>query len=551
MKKLFTLFSLALLSIATLSAQEQNEEKVVSSTYNRPSVSYLLVERDWHEAAEIRAFFNGLTIGEKYDENWIDTDYLDAEYGAGVAITSGQVAAALEEEEIAKEVMSYLFDRQDDGTFTDAIIKERGLYNANDQDIQNLEAAKVKDIAYEWGEPLVNSAYVVALDMYATKVTKSEDGKRITYAVNCAAHVFQLDGSQDVLNEFYETAWADASSSAEEKAAKSAAYDNMKFNLKYVTSVTTVGTSTKSEYVNGSVSKACQNAYESVIFNLEKQIDAWKTVVGVISTRPIAAKIGTKESVKNGDRFQAYVYKEDENGELYSVKRGMVRATVVANNKGVATGDTKPSYFYQISGAVNIKEGYTLQQSNDLKLGVAGTVGFTPNGFRAGLDMDYIGHISRHGVITYGMVNAGMNIMDVNYNGVGSLTDASVGFGIGIPVTRFFEITPSVMVGGYALLEDGSDSTGDDYYGGGYYDDYYYYSTRYDDDYYEETTEESADPIIVGTIIEPGVRLAVTLQPLSIFVSGGLHLAAVSPEFENVVKLDSGMFFKFGVKWTF
>ena len=215
--------------------------------------------------------------------------------------------------------------------------------------------------------------------------------------------------------------------------------------------------------------------------------------------------------MKNGDRYQAYAYKEDKNGELISVKRGMVRATVISDNKGVATGDTKPSYFYQISGALNIQEGYILQQKNDLKLGAGVVAGIAPNGFRVGLDLDYIAHISKGGCITYAMINAGMNFME-GYTG---LYDATIGAGYGIPISRFMELTPFITAGGFLMPTELKDYT---------------------------------DETLLSYTVEPGARFAATFQPLSIYVSAGYQLNI--PVYEGIL-FESGIFAKFGVKWTF
>ena len=530
MKRLFTLISLTILTIATLSAQEKvKEREVVSSTYNRSSVSYVMINRNWSHSKDVQTFFNTLKVGEKYDENRIATNYITLKHNSGIPVTSTQVTEAINSQNLGREVMSFLFNRQADGNFDDTIVKERGLYNAKDQDIQNLAIAKVQDQSFAWGEALINSAYIIVLDIYNTTETRQDNGS-ISYTAKCSAHAFKLAGDESVLNNFYLNGWADAYSTAEERASAVAAYDNMQFDLKYVTSVSVTGSSTKSKYSDGSMAQACLSAYNNVVYNLEKVIPAWKTVVSVVSTNPIAAKIGTKESLKNGDRFQTYSYKEDRDGKLKSVKHGMIRATVVANNKGVATGNTKPSYFYQISGALNVQEGYILQQKNDLKLGAALAVGSTPNGIRVGLDMDYLCNISKRGCITYALINMGFDTMDKEYNGVGSLVDVSIGAGYGIPFTRFVEITPLINVGGYMKLEDAGESV---------------YDNTIDDNY--DTTESTSDKF-AGYFVEPGARLALTLQPLSLFVSGGYHLAI--PTIPGIT-IYSGMFIKGGIKWTF
>jgi hypothetical protein len=75
------------------------------------------------------------------------------------------------------------------------------------------------------------------------------------------------------------------------------------------------------------------------------------------------------------------------------------------------------------------------------------------------------------------------------------------------------------------------------------------------------TLEEAADAILsdsmydeseaaefVGYFVDPGVRLAVRIQPLSIFVSTGYQLN-ISTNETNL--LNSGTYIKAGIKWTF
>ncbi len=489
------------LGICAANAQEKVKE-VVSDKYDRNSVSYIFVER--HQHPDVVEFYKSFSISKKFDVNDIETKVLEVNCpNPHAAATEADVKKAVNESNIGKEIISYVFNRKEDGSFDDKIILERGRYNAKDQDIKNLEAAKVKELAWEWGEPLVNSAYIVIYDVYNTDISRDKKGN-ITYKAHACANVFKLKANRDILDEFYSTAWADASSTAEEKAKASEAYNDMKFEFKYVTSVTSFGLSMDTKYKKGSIYEACVSAYEDVFRNLENKIDAWQVKTYVTSVKPLAAKIGTKEGLKNGCRYQAYSYAEDKNGELKSVKRGMARATVIANNSTVATGNSKESLFYQISGFKNIEEGYVLRQKNDIKLGIGLTAGLSAIGFRAGLDCDYILHIGKRGAITYAMLNAGYNIGEVSGEPAVEV-DGMIGLGYGIPLTRFFEITPYAMFGGF----------------------------------YNIHTEK-----ISTYIAEPGVRLAATLQPWSIFINAGAQVL-----FGEYVGYGPSV--KFGIKRTF
>lgn len=485
MKKLFFLFG-ALLTAFAVNAQEKVKE-VVSSNYNRNSVSYVFVDRYQRYAADVNNFYATLEVDGKFDRNGIETTMLDVPYDEGLPSALEDVTAEVNSANLGREIISFIYNRKADGTFDDALILQRGMYDAKDQDIRNASAVKVKDMSFEWGEPLVNASYIVVVDIYSTDETRTNSGTN--YIVKATAHAYKLNAGREVLDNFYLNAWADVTTSEADRMKAIDAYESMAFEMTHVASVYASSRSSDTDYTEGSIYKACQEAYESIVYQLERKIPAWQVATSFISDRPLAAKIGTKEGVKNGSRFQTYSYKENRRGELVAVKHGMVRATVVADNEGLATGDTQPSYFYQISGIANVKEGYTLKQKNDHKIGASLVLG-AGLGPRVGVDVDYIAHIGRRGSITYGMVNFGANF---DSGSDGSIYDGSVGIGYGIPLTRFFEFTPYIL-GGLYMNEE------------------------------HETLKY---------FIDPGARFAVTIQPMSVYIAAGLESA------------------KLGIKYTF
>lgn len=484
-----------LLCCLTMNAQQKVKE-VVTDQYDRNSVSFIMVDRNDYYQSDVNEFYNGMRISEKFDINVIPTRWAEANTPRPEVIAQDEIDSFINRSSLGHEIISYIYNRKADGSFDDKILTERGLYNAVDQEIINTSVVKVADFSLEMGESLINSAYVIVLDFHKLQTTTSSDNST-TYNAYASAYAYKLEAGREVLDEFYMTAWADATSTEQEKENARKAFDRLSFRLTPVATVTASGSSS-GDYA--SMVKAMNSAYGNIVYELENSIPAWQTATTIISTRPLAAKIGTKEGVKNGSRFQAYSYKEDREGNLKSVKQGMVRATVVANNTGMATGHTNPTLFYQISGPLNIKEGYVLKQKNDMKLGATFALGISPAGFRVGVDLDYIANIAKRGSIVYPMVNIGLNFAD-GY----TLLDTMVGVGYGIPVSRFFEVTPYATVGGYTDIDTES---------------------------------------WVATAVEPGVRLAITFQPIAIVVSGGYQLVLGAGDY---LPLD----IKAGLKYTF
>ena len=310
MKKVY-LFLVAVLGVMSLNAQSKVTQPV-STEYDRSSVSFVFVNRG-SQNRDIQKFYQNFRVDAKFDDNKIPTKFIDVIHSSNQPVTAENVTAFVNSSKLGKEVMSFIFNRKSDGTFDDSIVRDRGMYNATDQDILNMRVAKVKEVAYEWGEPLVNSSYIVVYDIYQHQSEKDEKGN-ITYKVNVAAHAYKLNAGTEFINNFYKTAWADATSSEAEKEAARKGFDKMQIEFTHVASVSASGSSSTNSLWTGSFYEACQNAYESAVQALENRIPAWQAATSVISLNPIAAKIGTKEGLTNGSRYQAYSFREDAQG---------------------------------------------------------------------------------------------------------------------------------------------------------------------------------------------------------------------------------------------
>ena len=210
---------------------------------------------------------------------------------------------------------------------------------------------------------------------------------------------------------------------------------------------------------------------------MEKKIDGWKVKTSVYHVKPILAKIGKKEGLRNGDRYRAYIFREDKEGHLYTVKRGYVRATNIVDNRtetnakqakfsgGFLSGlfsksDTTSSKkekkseefqayldslhtscFYQILGRP-LKEGMLLQQDKDAKVGISASAQFGGISI-ANVRAHYLGYIDKSGIAHYGLLNLGFDMTDV----YPFMMNFSLGYGCGLPVTKAFEFQPFVLVG--------------------------------------------------------------------------------------------------------
>lgn len=581
-----TVSVIALLSaLLTANAQEKVKE-VVSDDYDRSGLTVIVVSRgDMYDENSLD-FVNTLVIDNKFDANPIGTRSLFLKKDRTQPLTAAEADSLIRNSGVSKEILGYIYNRKEDGSMDDGLIRYRGHYNADDQDVINAAAAKVGEQHLAWGEGLVNSSYILLLDFFNIRRPVDEKTGEVSdsYVLDANAFVYKIDCGSDKLNEFYVTSWASATDTPERKAAAREAFDSFRLDVVPVASARASSTSTSSlaegpdAYIDvlagllsksldqeedkegqvkektsapvpeeNTVVKAQKYAFADAMFKLEKLIPGWQVGVAVISVKPIKAKVGRKEGLSNGSRFRAYSYEEDRNGNLLSRKRGYIRAAAVADNRQFATGRTDPSTFYQISGVRNIEEGWILKEKKDLKVGVSANMRIGGlSALSVNATLDYLIHFSKLGS-AYAIVSAGLDPLvyaqsqvfkDAGGNPVAiSNFNLAVGAGYGFRAGRFVELMPYVVVGTDYLKLDG-------------------------DMVFEDFTDEENNKN-AAFFLEPGLRASFQVAyPFSICLKGGYdlllndidartHYGYINRSLDPRLRHRSGVFIEFGFRYAF
>ena len=462
MKKLFT--SLALCGCLVVSAQEKVRENV-QDDYKRNSLSIIVVDRGDNYDDTVFEAVRSINLGDKFDLNLIPTNRITISGNRANTVGGIEVGKAVNASDLGKEILSYWFDRQADGTMNAKRLEQRGNYNADDQDVLNARAAKVgPESLGDVGYALINGSYVMILD-YSGITSSKNDKQEVSWSVTTNAYVYQIDYSEDIEAQVIE-AWVYEDDTPEAIARKNEAYDKI---LVGMSPKATVSYTTSAKEADGGVRAAIVEGYGETLLRLENQIPAWNVTTAIAKRNPLRAKIGTKEGVKNRMRFRAYLVKGDKNGNPYMVPKGYIRATTVADNRGMATGQsTKFTEFYQISGG-KIDEGMTIKQKNDLGMGVS--LGYKVGGLAPyNLTVDYLASINTKGFAHYGLLNVGYDMFSGSkigdkvgqYLPAGSLTGLTdggisyinfgIGYGFGIRPIRHVELMPFIMGGGDYMM---------------------------------------------------------------------------------------------------
>lgn len=512
MKKIFTLLFL-LAAILSVKAQERTQKNFVSDKYDRSSISVIILEHDDHYDNIYVPCIPKLRIDPRFDVNDIPPS-VRVSVPRDRMLAKGELTKVLNQAQVGKSVVSYLYNRKSDGSFDDKVVKERGVYNQSLKDMNIALTSITPSDSLILGEKLLDDCYVLVMD-----ICPRADTLRVMTSL------FKLAWDEDLMTDFYSNAWSDASDADEVKASRGKAFDAMNFPLVHVkTSVSDMIEWDPSSNQMSWVQRAYTTWEEVTI----EQMDKFQVASAVVATTPVEVRIGTKEGVRNGRRYGVYSYRETADGELHSKRQAYLRATKVGRNY---SDPSVTSLFYQISGApMAVREGMIVKERQDMRTGLSAMyqVGGLSDAIVA--ELEYLTHIGRHGCKTYTLVDFGYGLKRVeaytNYR-------CSVGAGYGIPVTRFLELAPYATVG--VDIFDSKDST------------------------YDELQFDSRGKLNIpgAYYVEPGVRLGVVVYPVSIVAKLNYQLMVSEGMSgydyinENYFENQSGVAAQIGIKYNF
>ena len=346
MKKLiFTLTAVCVLGIVSAKAQTQDFK------YRRSSLAMILLDANNFENKDIVLnSWNNYPFPDKYNKHDIPVktitlgggkDTLDTK--AVVDLVQGktdiqaEIEKAIKEQQIAKKLVATWFGRSADGKFDTKLVEERGFYNASELDadvakggergigaladageelINNtfvtftqftffkneIIAAVIRDIALIAAKNISNSiAKTIAEKAAEVAYNKAKDG----YSLFSKTWLYKLTWNDTIAAVFYEELWNNP-----------AAFDNSDiFKLELVGSqkntsvILFAGDKTKEQVID----KVEVRNIDNVFAELQKDHDVFKPKVPVLTVSPLTAKIGMKEGLKGGEKFEVLEMTQDPN----------------------------------------------------------------------------------------------------------------------------------------------------------------------------------------------------------------------------------------------
>lgn len=281
---------------------------------------------------------------------------------------------------VAKDLVAKWFNRDASGAFNMNLIGERGSYDATALDI-NKAKGSVRGMASvaDAGVELIGNTFVVATrfnfvskkELYDAaqaalavaggaaggaaagklkgkvpgggsvpnvpvtpemQAAKDAAYKKATegHIVQCTSYLFQLVWNDSVEAVFYNDLWMDASNIDPKK--KQAFDDSKLFTLKYIgdgKALANVPLSLKKKRTDEElIAVATQNASDAAIAKLQRDYEVFKTKTPLYSGNPITAKIGLKEGLEVGDKFEVLEQTLDpKTGKTKYVSKGKIKVT--------------------------------------------------------------------------------------------------------------------------------------------------------------------------------------------------------------------------------
>ncbi len=405
MKKLFIFI---IINVCFYSAFSQNA--TTEDTYRRSSLYTLMISDNKQEnSSTIEETFVNAPIPDKYNDHIIGARTilkLEVDTLSKKELKEAQneaIVSYLTANNIAKAVVAKWFNRSSKGGFNMDLISKRGSYNASELDI-NIAKQSERGLALvaDAGEELINNTFILVNNFkYTNKEEVAKKAKGLLsgataiassagvdtgdtntlggaaldvagkgYVIKTDAYLYKLVWNEEIAATFYNDYWTEDGSIDE---AKKQAFDNSNiFKLEYIgtepsrADLQSTGFTTKSN--QELIAIATIKAVDAVIAKLQRSYEVFRTKTPLLSGDPISAKIGLKEGLEKGDKFEVLEQIINDQGktEYKSVGTIKVEKDGIWDNRYLAEEENPSEIkFTTFSGSKNkYFQGMLIRQIN-------------------------------------------------------------------------------------------------------------------------------------------------------------------------------------------
>ncbi len=422
------------------------KSNLVSSEYDRNAITIIGLKSEGELSEKLAKMIDTIKVSDKFYSNDIGSRNIPFNVVVSLfdkaqqeKIFKTDVARLLDENKVGQGIVARWFNRQADGTFNTDVLKERGIYNSDDSDLSIASSSKRGESALmDAGLNLVDHSYVLVLgfsnlmtmDQYYDQTKAAPETRKMNGVKgDLIGLLYKLNFNDSVSSVFFQNMWA--GKGASDLNAKAAQFEATTFPLVPVKNLImpmqatqyNAGQSlapkvqkTQDELLRDMVNSAMTN----VLNHLTYQVSDFKVKAQIYKTNPIAVKIGKKEGLGFDQRYFVFENRQERSGEKYSKRIGVIKSMSVSDNRKVTSGETQPSYFYQVAGGKIDNMGMFVEQRIDAGLNLfLGYQQDAMSGFDGRIEY-YMGRLlygKKNGAIAKGITSFKLYV-DGGYNSV-------------------------------------------------------------------------------------------------------------------------------------
>lgn len=327
--------------------------------YKRSSLYTLMVNNEGRDFAEsIKKSFESYPIPEKFNDHNLLNRFIPATDTS--KDQSGVINRYLTDQFIARDLIAKWFNRNAQGAFDMNLVSERGFYNATEMDVTLAKVNKRGTaLLADAGEELIANTFVLVSDFkYVSKEdiagyakeglayagalagrfgvnvsenvsTVSDSALTITgkgYVVKITSYLYRLAWNDSIAAVFYNEHWMDATSI--DKTRKAAFENSTAYRLDFIGSEVAWSDLQSSSYTSKTeeelIEAATRKSADAVIAKLQRNHQQFRTKTPLFSNDPLSAKIGLKEGVEGGDKYDVLEQNQNEEGKTFYKKVGTI-----------------------------------------------------------------------------------------------------------------------------------------------------------------------------------------------------------------------------------
>lgn len=293
---------------------------------------------------------------------------------------SSNIQSFVEQVGLGQKMVAKWFCRdKSSGSFSMNLIKERGLYNAKQANV-NLARASIRGLSLleDAGENLIHNTYLVVNDIsYRSKGSGNWFLKAIgsVYSGNASkiqkdlesiggfnvyitTYLFRLKWNDAIANTFYKDFYTENGSKDAEKVNAFRLAKNL-FQLEYVGKTYSESSESNFKACNDPMAllvKVTTRTMDKNIALLQHSYPDFRIKAPLISVNPLKADVGLKEDVSEKSQFEVLEQVVDDKGKLTYERVGVIRPVKnkIKDNRYLASDENSMSIdateFEKVSG---------------------------------------------------------------------------------------------------------------------------------------------------------------------------------------------------------